>query len=71
MTTCTKCGNAAAYTVVSIQDGSIFCAATGCAPPTFLPHLIYSVEDVQMLQGIGVNAELGGVLKEIFRAATE
>jgi len=59
-THCPSCGNhQAEYLVTNVQDGSQFCP--GCAPRSFLPHLIFTEDDVKLLRAMGVDPEIGNI----------
>ncbi len=66
MKTCPTCNAQAEYLVTNVQDGSKFC--TGCAPATFMPHYVLTIEDVKFFMACGIDAELGPKLTAMLRA---
>lgn len=68
MKTCPICNRDAEMLVINVQDGSQFCPA--CAPGSFDPRRILTVEDVTFLEACGVDAELGPTLRSLVKLWT-
>lgn len=66
---CPTCGRDAEYLVHNVRDGSVFCPASGCAPPSFNPHGILTMEDQKFLGQCGVDPQLSDPLKALVNAA--
>jgi hypothetical protein len=59
MKICPTCGQDAQVLITNIDNGKQFChqcAAVVC--PTFLPHLIFTKDDVRLLRAMGVDSEV-------------
>jgi hypothetical protein len=62
MKTCPTCNHKAKVLITNVQTGQQFChrcAETAC--PTFLPGLVYTLEDVKFLRECGVDPEVGRI----------
>lgn len=62
---CPTCSRDASVLVTNIKDGTQFCHA--CAPPSFLPHFVLTVEDVQFLRDCGIDAEVSRLEQVLLR----
>jgi hypothetical protein len=57
--TCPTCQEQATVLITNIQNGQQFChrcASTAC--PTFMPGLVYTLEDVKLLRDSGIDPEV-------------
>lgn len=63
MKICPTCHRDAEYLVHNVQDGSVFSPA--CAPPTFNPHGILTLEDLKFMEGCGIDPQPRDVLHRL------
>ena len=66
MKTCPTCKRKTDVLINNVQGGTQFCH--GCAPPSFLPHFVLTVDDVLFLIACGVNPELSPAMMDMVRA---
>lgn len=66
MKQCPSCGREADVLVHNVQDGSEFCFA--CAPPSFDPRRILTMEDLRFLEQCGIDPDLPPVLRDLVEA---
>jgi hypothetical protein len=62
MKTCPTCNSQVAVVIVNVQNGQHFChhcAHEVC--PTFLPHFVLTLEDVLLLQAMGIDPEVSRI----------
>jgi len=62
MKTCPTCSQEAQVLITNVQTGQQFChrcSSTVC--PTFMPGLIYTLEDVKFLRECGIDPEVGRI----------
>jgi hypothetical protein len=62
MKTCPTCNARVAVLIVNVQTGQRFChhcASQVC--PSFLPHFVLTVDDVQFLRDCGINPEISRI----------
>jgi hypothetical protein len=62
MKTCPTCSAQVTVLIVNIQNNQHFChqcAAAVC--PTFLPHVVFTQDDVKSLRAMGVDPEVGTI----------
>ena len=71
MKTCPTCSAQVTVLIVNVQNNQRFChhcAAAVC--PTFLPHVVFTQEDVKLLRAMGVDPEVG-TIEEYVKATGE
>ena len=62
MKTCPTCNAQVTVLIVNVQNGQRFChhcAHVVC--PTFLPHVVFTEDDVKLLRAMGVDPEVGKI----------
>jgi hypothetical protein len=62
MKTCPTCSQEAQVLITNVQTGQQFChhcAGTVC--PSFVPGLVYTLEDVKFLRAVGIDPEIGNI----------
>ena len=62
MKTCPTCNSLVAVLIVNVQSGQSFCH--NCAHevcPTFLLHFVLTLEDVLLLQAMGIDPEVSRI----------
>ena len=62
MKSCPTCKSQVVVLIVNVQSGQRFChhcAHEVC--PTFLPHLVLTLEDVLLLQTMGIDPEVSHI----------
>jgi hypothetical protein len=62
MKICPACNQEAQVLITNVQTGQQFChncSSTAC--PTFLPHLIFTKDDVRLLRAMGVDSEVSRI----------
>lgn len=66
-----RCPNCGADTVVvhNVQDGSEFCPS--CAPPSFDPRGILTMEDLKFMEECGIDPGLSPALKSLCGLASK
>src|SRR5690349_19607236 len=63
MKTCPTCGQEVHTIIANVQTGQEFChncSSTVC--PTFMPGLVYTLEDVNFLPECGIDPEVGSIV---------
>jgi hypothetical protein len=66
--TCPSCGTTATVLIMNVQTQKHFCS--GCAPSSFLPNFILTVDDVGFMMDCGINPELSPALMDAVLAHT-
>jgi hypothetical protein len=62
MKTCPTCNSQVVVLIVNVQTGQRFCHHCGSREcPTFLPHFVLTVDDVQFLRDCGINPEISRI----------
>jgi len=62
MKTCPTCNAQVTVLIVNVQNGQRFCHhCSGVVCPTFLPHLVFTEDDVKLLRAMGVDPEIGNI----------
>jgi hypothetical protein len=62
METCPTCSQEAPVLITNIRTGQQFChRCAGTACPTFMPGLVYTLEDVKFLRECGIDPEVGKI----------
>lgn len=69
MKLCPTCGKQADVLITNVEDGLQFC--NGCAPSSFLPHYILSIDDVAFMMACGIDPEIPLALMEMVRRKLE
>jgi len=62
MKICPTCNSQVAVLIVNVQTSQHFChhcASAVC--PTFLPHFVLTLEDVLLLQAMGIDPEVSRI----------
>ncbi len=62
MKTCPTCGAITTVLIISVRTQQRFChhcSAVVC--PTFLPHVVFTEDDVKLLRAMGVDPEVGNI----------
>lgn len=66
---CPTCGKQVDVLITKISDGSKFCH--GCAPPSFMPHYILTIDDVAFMMACGIDPQIPPALMKVVRRALE
>ncbi len=62
MKTCPTCNAQVTVLIVNVQNGQRFCHHCAHAVcPTFLPHVIFTEDDVKLLRAMGIDPEVGNI----------
>jgi hypothetical protein len=62
MKTCPTCNSQVATLIVNVQNGQRFCHhCSSVVCPTFLPHVVFTEDDVKLLRAMGVDPEIGNI----------
>jgi hypothetical protein len=60
--TCPTCGASVTVLIINVQNQQRFCHhCSGVVCPTFLPHVIFTEDDVKLLRAMGVDPEIGNI----------
>jgi len=60
--TCPTCGASVTVLILNIQNQQRFCHhCAGVICPTFLPHVVFTEDDVKLLRTMGVDPEIGNI----------
>jgi len=62
MKICPTCGASTAVLITNVLNQQQFCyLCSGVVCPTFLPHVVFTEEDVKLLRAMGVDPEIGNI----------
>jgi len=62
MTICPTCGESVTVLIINVQNQQRFChQCSGVVCPTFLPHVVFTEDDVKLLRAMGVDPEIGNI----------
>ncbi len=62
MKICPTCGASTTVLITNVQNGQRFCHHCAHAVcPTFLPHVVFTEDDVKLLRAMGVDPEVGNI----------
>lgn len=68
MKICPTCDSTVAVLIVNLQNGQRFCHnCAGVVCPTFLPHFVFTQDDVKLLRAMGVDPEVGKIEDHVKR----
>jgi hypothetical protein len=68
MKICPTCDSKVAVLIVNLANGQRFCHhCAGVVCPTFLPHFVFTQDDVKLLRAMGVDPEVGKIEDHVKR----
>jgi len=66
MKTCPTCSAQVTVLIVNVHNNQRFCHHCSAAVcPTFLPHVVFTLEDVKLLRAMGVDPEVGKIEEHV------
>jgi len=62
MKICPTCGASTTVLILNVRNQQRFCHhCSGVVCPTFLPHVVFTDDDVKLLRAMGVDPEVGNI----------
>jgi hypothetical protein len=72
MKTCPTCSSQSTVLITNVQTGQQFCyQCAGTVCPSFVPGLVYTLEDVKLLRDCGIDPEIGNIEAKIPTQTTQ